>query len=417
MLLTVLLSAGAAIALVYGYYLPAFALAGLICWNTVYFFRHLSRSANELRRLMNAIRFSEFNISFRQAADRELAAEMESVVEGFGEKMQLREAERNFYDILLNRIDFAIVVADRSGRIEWINKRALDLVGNPRPCSISDMDRLSPGFSSLLDNLTPKDIKTVKVNGEDPGLDLVVTMAVINVRGESMKVFSLKNMKLLLDEAESVAWEKLVHVLTHEIMNSIAPIVSLSESFSGEDAQSDPQTMSRAIETIHRRSKGLIKFVGDYKRLTHIPPPEKELFNIAEMMNDIASLLKAQDIVFSCGVTPTDLRVKADKAQLEQVVINLIKNAWEAGIHKQSDPMVTVDVRQDEYRRPIIAVADNGCGILPEAMDKLFIPFFTTKKEGSGIGLSICRQIITAHGGTIVVTSGIDQGSVFTVRL
>jgi len=201
-------------------------------------------------------------------------------------------------------------------------------------------------------------------------------------------------------------------------MNSITPIISLAETFSEQDStkEKDYELMSRAMQIIHRRSKGLVEFVGNYQKLTRIPAPVKNTFSAKEMMNDINHLLRADGIRFSCEIRPEEMTLFADRTQMEQVLINLIKNSWEACARNQS-PEINVQIYKNEYQRPVIVVSDNGCGILPDVLDKIFVPFYTTKSGGSGIGLSICRQILISHGGTITVESELGKGTKVVMSL
>jgi signal transduction histidine kinase len=216
----------------------------------------------------------------------------------------------------------------------------------------------------------------------------------------------------VLEESESDAWKKLIRVLTHEIMNSLTPIISLSETFSEPDEE-NRALMNRAMQTIHRRSKGLVDFVNNYKKLTHIPQPIVRPFAAGEWIEDISRLMKADGFTFDYTVRPPEMRISGDRGLMEQVLINLIKNACESASRDQPAVLIT----KDEYQRPLIRVTDTGEGILPEVTDKIFVPFFSTKTAGSGIGLSICRQIVGLHGGTISVQSEPDKGSCFTIVL
>ena len=202
-------------------------------------------------------------------------------------------------------------------------------------------------------------------------------------------------------------------------MNSIAPIISLSETVT-ERASSNglneraSSIMLQAMQTIHRRSKGLLDFVENYRKLTRIPVPMQQLFPVSSLFDDLRGLYPAGAISFSFSVRPVDLRIYADRAMIEQVLINLLKNAVEAC---QERPYP--EVRVNAFRRegvPVITVSDNGYGIVPEAMDKVFVPFFTTKQGGSGIGLSVCRQIMNRHGGSISVISEEEKGTTFTLQ-
>lgn len=380
-----------------------------------------NRTVKDLKRFIDAVRFSEFNISFIKATHKglhpEFAEEMEKSIDIFNEKMLQQEANLNFYETLLNRIDFAVVAVNPAKQIIWINKAALDIFGEPQPNKLSDLKRVSKELPSTLDKLIPKDAKVIKLTSDNKYYNLVATTVFTNIRGVDMKIFSLKNIQPVLDEAESEAWKKLIRILTHEMMNSITPIISLAETFSDQDMASyDPEMMSKAMQTIHRRSKGLVQFVNNYQRLTRIPVPELSTFTAKDIMEDIANLMKSQNIRFSCMIIPHNLKLNADRSQMEQVLINLIKNAWQAA-YKKPDPEIKIMIEKDEFQRPVITITDNGVGILPDVVDKIFIPFFTTKKEGSGIGLSICRQIITAHGGTIEASSRPEEGTTFTIRL
>jgi signal transduction histidine kinase len=202
------------------------------------------------------------------------------------------------------------------------------------------------------------------------------------------------------------------------MMNSITPILSLSETLSEEAADNSENrhdVMQRAMQTIHRRSKGLVDFVKNYRQLTRIPEPVPVSISVHEMLTDIYHLLKAEGIDFLYNTQPHDIQLNADRAQIEQVLINLTKNAWEA-CRDKPQPEIVVETRKNEYQKPVITISDNGYGIIPDAMDKIFVPFFTTKTGGSGIGLTICRQIMNLHHGNISVESEVDKGTRVTLR-
>ena len=212
---------------------------------------------------------------------------------------------------------------------------------------------------------------------------------------EALNAFRSRLYNSVVAEAETEAWQKLIRVLTHEIMNSIAPIISLSQ-------------------TIHRRSKGLLDFVENYRKLTRIPTPTMQIFPISVLFSDLQKLVPADGIHVVYSIRPAELRLYADRSMIEQVLINLLKNAVEACCDSESPEIRVEAFRQDGM--PVITVSDNGSGIVPEALDKVFVPFFTTKQGGSGIGLSVCRQILNRHGGNITVTSEMEKGTVFTLQ-
>ena len=220
-------------------------------------------------------------------------------------------------------------------------------------------------------------------------------------------------------EAETEAWQKLIRVLTHEIMNSIAPVISLSETVAERATingmnEKDYAIMVQAMQTIHRRSKGLLDFVENYRKLTRLPLPTLRNFSVSALFDDIRLLFPEKSDILFFHVKPEDLNLYADRIMVEQVLINLLKNAIEA-CEESLSPQIIVEAVQ-KNGMVIISVIDNGSGIVPEAIDKIFVPFFTTKPKGSGIGLSLCRQIMNRHRGSISLDSQVEKGSSFVLR-
>ena len=223
---------------------------------------------------------------------------------------------------------------------------------------------------------------------------------------EAMRMYKKRTMEA--NEIES--WQKLIRVMGHEIMNSITPIISLSETLSTREVEYS--RMQQGMQVIHKRSKGLLEFVENYRRITRIPAPVKEKVTLAELFNGIAELIPNDYISFAQPAT--QISIKADRTQMEQVLINIIKNAIEA-CAEVPYPQIQVKSSVSETGTVSITVSDNGPGILPNVLDKIFIPFFTTKENGSGIGLSLCKQIMHLHGGNITARSTPEQGSEFTL--
>ena len=415
-ILLILASSGIVASFVFGKYLVS-AIFVLILIIAIYHLNKINKQGiRDINKLINAITFSEFNVSFKYAEEKgffpKLATKMKNTIQIFNERTQQNAAEFNFYDNLLRIIDTAIIVINHKKQVQWINKSALNIMGK-HPKKVVDFEDISPGLPDILENLVPKEVKTISLQSNANEYKLAATVVLFTSRGEELKLVSLKNIHTVLEDNETEAWKKLIRVLTHEMMNSITPILSLAETFSGEEST---DMMKKAMQTIYRRSAGLVQFVGNYQKLTRIPSPVFVTFGISEMMEDVSSLLKAQSIKFTYSIEPKNLLLNADKSQIEQVLINLIKNAWEACLNVDA-PNVEVKISKNEYNHPRIIVSDNGQGILSNVVDKIFIPFFTTKQQGSGIGLSICRQIINAHGGSISVNSEPEKGSTFIIKL
>lgn len=225
---------------------------------------------------------------------------------------------------------------------------------------------------------------------------------------EALEMFRERTHDSMVEEAEAIAWQKLISVLTHEIMNSIAPIISLSETLTDREVDKEEESeeykiMQQAMEAIHRRSVGLLSFVENYRKLTRLPQPVRQPIALRLMLTSLQQLTSSYGLTFSFNVYPDQLILNADKGMVEQLLLNLLKNAKEAceGIENTA-----ISVMAEKVGNSIkISVSDNGQGIVPEARDKIFIPFYSTKAKGSGIGLSLCKQIVLRHGGKISLNS------------
>lgn len=374
----------------------------------------------DVRRMIRAIEFSELNVSFKRRIEKhiypELAAEMEEAVQVFNAAAQKQEAQNGFYEILLNRVDFALVVSNEDHEIVWINKAATQLFTQLRPCYLQDLQKEYPDFSAILTGLLPKEVKIINLHNRPEETKLAVTVSFIQVKGKPLKIFHFKNVQPIIERTETEAWKKLIRVLTHEIMNSLAPIISLAETFSDKEAVADPVTMNKVMETIHKRSKGLIQFVSNYQRAAKAHTLHLSEVLFMEIMENIEGLLKGEEIIFTTACQPPDLRIIADRGQMEQVLINLVKNARDA-CQGNKIPRIQVEALKRDSGQIAIMVTDNGTGMPEEVRNKVFVPFFTTKKNGTGIGLSFCREIINAHGGSISIASEYNRGTTVTIVL
>ncbi|KAA6317887.1 hypothetical protein EZS27_032030, partial [termite gut metagenome] len=261
--------------------------------------------------------------------------------------------------------------------------------------------------------------RVVNLEKDGASWEMAVSSTSFLSQGKERLLISLKNIHSVLEQNETEAWQKLIRVLTHEIMNSITPVISLSETLSERDISSQPdnkeyKVMLQAMQTIHRRSKGLLNFVENYRRLTRIPTPVYTRVSVRELFSDLHKLFPGKEIRIE-SPNP-DVWLTVDRAQIEQVLINLLKNAKEACM-KKPNPLIEMKITEHKQSgQATLMVQDNGEGILPEVMDKIFVPFFTTKPTGSGIGLSLCKQIMTRHGGSISVSSPAGKGSCFQLK-
>ena len=294
--------------------------------------------------------------------------------------------------------------------------------------NINDLkDKSLDLVNSLLKFETGKNC-LIKIQEEDDILQLAISGTEFKIHDKTIILVTIKDIQNVLDEHETDTWQKLIRVLTHEIMNSITPISSLTSTLDimlnnaiSSHKSLDEESLnevSQAIKTIHKRSNGLFYFVNTYRSLTKIPKPNFKIELVKEIFDGILPLVKEEinkfNIKLSFKIEPESLEIYADIKLIEQVIINLITNAIHA-IENSENGEINVRAFLNKRGRVSIQVIDNGHGILKDVIDKIFIPFFTTKPKGSGIGLSLSKQIMRLHGGSITATSEPEVGSVFTL--
>ncbi|WP_455584495.1 sensor histidine kinase [Bacteroides sp.] len=365
--------------------------------------------AGMMRRLIESIRFNDmtqtFYPPFKNKVMADMAEELSQTLKAFRERLLEEEVKHQYYENLLNKVDTAVLVTDKSGRVEWMNHAAVTHLGQK---------------SQLPDEVlkaSTEDTQVVRIDKNGMMQEMAVSCTLFTTQGKEQLLVSLKNIHSVLERNEMEAWQKLIRVLTHEIMNSITPIISLSETLSERGVpevltEKEYAIMLQAMQTIHRRSKGLLDFVENYRKLTRIPEPVRTQVPANELFADIKKLFS--DEIFHFQVSDVELSLFIDRTQIEQVLINLLKNAHEACCNKPA-PRIEIKLLHIPSKGFILTVSDNGEGILPDVIDKIFVPFFTTKTSGSGIGLSLCKQIMNMHGGTISVRSERGTGSCFTL--
>lgn len=371
--------------------------------------RMQTRQIRLMRRIVDCMRNNDLSQlacpAFGDRETRRLAEDLSAALKAIRARMNDEETKHQYYENLLDRVDTAVVVCYPDGRTEWMNKAARLMLGN--------RNALPEEIISAI-----KERQTVAHLPHTPvPTDLSVSATEIYLKGKSQWLVSLKNIHTALEHTEMEAWQKLIRVLTHEIMNSITPIISLADTLSERSLTESPDERDRSqmrqgLQVIRRRSKGLLEFVENYRKLTRIAKPAKTDIKVHDFFNDLRQLFAGETVLtFNC---PDNLpHWKADRGQMEQVFINLIKNALEA-CRNTSDAHIEVSVSKSEKEWKF-TVCDNGEGMLPEVTGRIFVPFFTTKPGGSGIGLALCKQIIILHGGQISVDSFPDKGSRFTL--
>ena len=379
------------------------------------------KSNARLRRMLEALRSRDLSLWFStdglRGEERKLAEEINGVVSDFRAEQIRQEALYGCYEAMLNQVNAALIVAtDDSDEVRWMNDKAVSGLCGYRVHSLGMLKAVNPDLPDILRGLKAGEERLVNMRIDDHETQLKISMVRYSQQGVESRLFSIENVQFVLQQNELAAQRKLVSVLTHEIMNSLSPIISLSDSLCDVCSEGMPLDSDsvKALNAIHRRSSGLLTFVENYRKLSKLSAPEAEWIRMTEIMEVVRNLY--HDPYIRYEIEDEDIELHIDARQMEQVLINLVKNASEACASAET-PYVEVRTHADHAgRRFLITVTDNGEGIDPTTIDKVFVPFFTTKPQGSGIGLAISRQIVNAHGGIIKVRS---QGgsTAFTVSL
>jgi nitrogen fixation/metabolism regulation signal transduction histidine kinase len=259
-------------------------------------------------------------------------------------------------------------------------------------------------------NIEPGEQRLLQAQIRDVPAELRVSVSEIRLGGETERLYSIENLSGELTARESSAWRNLIRVLTHEIMNTLTPVTSLAQTCGTMiDDPGSTADLREAIETIARRSEGLMQFVSRYRELLKVPQPVPATINVRTALESVVTLMadSLRDTDVTMDVSPESLEVRADPNLLDQLLLNILKNASDA-MSDVAAPALLLSANM-EYGRVVIRISDNGPGISDSVVDQIFVPFFTTKRDGSGIGLSLSRQIMTAHRGEIAINRKGDK--------
>ncbi len=420
-----------------GYTITTVGLGALIIFQIVGLIRHAENSNKEVVDFLNSIRHDDFSQQHKLSGEgksiHELNKAFNDVLMRFKEVRADKEANYQYLKTIVHHVGIGIISFNKKGEIQIINNAAKRYFKINQLTHIEKLRTFSNELVEKVWHLRTGTRDLVKIYTNDEVIQLAIYAIELNLRGEDYKLITLQDIHSELEEQEMDAWQKLIRVLTHEIMNSIAPISSLAATIGGEveylqeNAENgisaeDLGDMHLAIQTIQRRSEGLIRFVSDFRNLTHVPIPKFSHIKVIDILTRVAVLMgnemEQSDVEFKMLVEPDTLLITADSEMIEQVLINLVKNAIQAldGCEEKANKQLFLFAKQDEKSRPFIVVRDNGAGIEKEAIDRIFIPFFTTKKNGSGIGLSLSRQIMRQHKGSITAHSEINVGTDFILK-
>jgi nitrogen fixation/metabolism regulation signal transduction histidine kinase len=409
---------------------------GISVYQVKLLIEYLDRSHTNIASFLDSISFDDLSYSFKTQSDdptvQRLHQELNEAMLKLRSARREKDSEFLFFKNIVMHVGIGLIIFKEDGKIEIFNSAARRLLKINRADNIEDLKEVSEPLVQVFRKLKTGGRELFRLKIGDDIVQLSVYAIELTLRGENVKLVSLQNIQSELEEKEMEAWQNLVRVLTHEIMNSVTPISSLAGIVEEElqqhmaSQQTAPLTQEQlqdihlSLQTISKRSEGLIHFVKEFRSLTSIPKPKIAAIPVKALLEELCMLhrkeLMEKMIRLDISVYPEDLTISADKNMIEQVVINLFKNAMQAFDENASGKEITLKAYLTEKSRPVIAIRDNGTGIDPEALEKIFIPFFTTKKTGSGIGLSLSRQIMRQHQGTLTVKSTVGQGTEFFMR-
>ena len=396
-------------------------------------FRFVSQTNRKLTRFLESVKYSDFISGF--ASDNKLGKSFKDlniafneVLEAFRKARSEKEEQAQYLNTVVQQVRTGILSFDVDGNVQLINTNAKKFMGITSIKNIHELIQQNPKLFHAINSAESGNSELYKGSNE---LYLTIQATELRIRGIDVKLVTLQNIQPELQKQELEAWQNLTRVLRHEIMNSITPISSLTSTLreildhemtkTGENYElkgEGADDLREGLSTIENRSKGLIKFIDAYREYTSLPKPVMQTVRLKELLEKVAQLmrqeLKKTSINFELSCSSEYLTINADVEMIEQVLINLLKNAIEA-LAETKDPSLKL-IGSYDGTSIIVEVIDNGSGIIKEALEHIFVPFYTTKRSGSGIGLSLSRQIMQMHNGSITVESEPDVRTNFTLR-
>lgn len=395
---------------------------------------YATRATREISRFLDAIAFDDTSATFsgfsRQSGFGELGLSMNRVLDQLRIGRKEREEQAQYLQNLIAHVPVALISIHERGAVQLLNLAARRLFAGPCD-SVAGFSRYGLAFAATVENLKPGQASIVKMERVSGTLQLKAAATDVVLGGTRQRLISLQNIETELTAQELMAWQTVIRVMAHEVMNSLTPISSLAatararvdESLARlppeEAVRPGLEDASEALETLARRSDGLLHFVQNHRRLTKRFDAQLQIIAVRRVFSRLQRLLAdeltSRDIDLVCRVEPETLEISVDPDLLDQALINLVRNAMEA-LRDTPAGKITLSAFQDGGGHPVIAVADNGPGIAPDQREKVFVPFYTTKRQGSGVGLTLVRQIATVHGAATGISETPGGGATISIR-
>lgn len=394
--------------------------------------RFVKLTNDDLTRFLDAMRYGDFGQKFDHAGMGagfiELGEAITDILERFRIHRGHQEEELKHLKALIEHIPVPLMSINNGGKVTMHNNGARRLFGAAHVARVADLKQFGDDFRKRVMTIEPGERQLVSFKADGIEQTLTIASTQINSRGNIERIISLQDIQSELDVAQLQAWQDLVRVLTHEIMNSITPVSSLAKTSTGlvedvikkakgqDELVSELMDVRDVVDTVARRSDSLMHFVQSYRRLTRLPPPKKVPLSIHKIFEDAVRVATVDwqnnGIIIEQEIATKKLEVSADPEMLEQTLINLLKNAEQA-LEKTKDAKVTLMAKINKRGHIVIEIADNGPGISDEVASKIFVPFYTTKRDGSGVGLALTRQVMIAHGGSVNLAKTSGGGATF----
>lgn len=386
----------------------------LFVW--AFLFRHIllsdKRNAQKVAFMFDAIDNSDFAFQYatrgRSSNDKLVSESLNRITQILFQAKADAVQKEKYYELIMNSVNTGVIVLDDNGVIFQTNNEALRLLGMTVFTNVRQLARIDENLEKTIRNIQPGDKHQISFTNERGNVHLSIRVSEMTLQERHVRILALNDINSELDDKEIDSWIRLTRVLTHEIMNSVTPITSLSDTLLSLHQNADDE-IRNGLEVISTTGKSLISFVESYRKFTHIPTPEPSLFYVQKFVDRMVKLARhhnhSPNITIDISVEPSDLIVYADENLISQVVLNLLKNAIQAIGSEQEDGQIEVKAYCNDEEAVLIEVSNNGPVIPQEEAEHIFIPFFTTKEGGSGIGLSISRQIMRLSGGSIALKS------------
>ncbi|HEX3386496.1 MAG TPA: HAMP domain-containing sensor histidine kinase [Mucilaginibacter sp.] len=413
------------------YYIYMVITCPALVYELIEMIRFQKKAQDEVTQFVESIHYRDFSRHFDV---RRAPTELKPLRKGFNEinstfKLISRERETQYHYLqkILELVDTGIMSYDiETGETGWLNEAFKKIMGIPYLKTIHSLEKREEVLYQDIVKLKPGESKVITMTRNQQLVKILVSASLLRSDEQVYKLVAFQNVSEALDETESKAWQKLLSVMTHEIMNSVAPISSLADTLKNRLQSPDMvgamngqlEDLELGIDTIKRRSEGLLKFTESYRNLNKITKLDLKKILVRDLFENLNSLMaptmEKKHIELDIVLRDPALAIEADINLVEQVLINLVVNAIEA-VKDREEPHITLSA-ETAGNRTIVKISDNGMGMAPELMDKIFIPFFSTRKTGSGIGLSLCKQIMLLHKGNIQVQSSEGVGSAFALQ-